>query len=341
MLRIHFTSEDLVRTRIVPAPDPLWEIALSICRLAGRRGRTVFAAWRHQTRHDLAKKDALDIVRRVLAPLYRSTPLCFPDFLTPPGAAPGLDAGVDAVLSTPRTLLREELDKLAGLARTPSSAWGLADGRQDAFHDLRDGLYTYFDTALRPHWSTIQGMVDADRAMRGRAYLDGGVEAMLATFRPAMRWESPVLTVAGHPVDRDVHLGGRGLVLIPSYFCWGAPVPLADPELPQVLVYPIQREHMLGVPKEPAEQPGTPLARLLGPTRAAILRTTMDGATTGELARRHEISAPGVSQHTQVLREAGLIVSRRTGPNVIHTVTPLGKALLMGIATVRGPFTGG
>jgi DNA-binding transcriptional ArsR family regulator len=67
----------------------------------------------------------------------------------------------------------------------------------------------------------------------------------------------------------------------------------------------------------------------------------MDGVTTGELARRHEISAPGVSQHTQVLREAGLIVSRRTGPNVIHTVTPLGKALLMGIATVRGPFTGG
>ncbi|MGP3915088.1 hypothetical protein [Nonomuraea sp. 10N515B] len=39
----------------------------------------------------------------------------------------GVDAGVDAVLSTPRPFLRQELDKLAGLARTrtPSWAWGL------------------------------------------------------------------------------------------------------------------------------------------------------------------------------------------------------------------------
>ncbi|TMR09874.1 winged helix-turn-helix transcriptional regulator [Nonomuraea turkmeniaca] len=341
MLRIHFTSDDLVRTRIVPAADPLWEIALSICRLAGRRGQAMFAEWRHQARDGLAKSDALDIVRRVLGPLYRGTSLFIPDFLTPPDSSLGLDAGVDAVLSTPRLLLRQELDKLAGLARTPTWAWGLADGRKDAFHDLRDGLYTYFDTALRPHWSNIQGMVDADRAMRGRAYLEGGVEAMLSSFRPAMSWESPVLTVAGHPVDRDVHLGGRGLVLIPSYFCWGAPVPLADPDLPQVLVYPIQRDRMLGVHKEHSEQqPGTPIGRLLGPTRAAILRATVNGATTSELARRHEISAPAVSQHTQVLREAGLIVSQRAGPSVIHTLTPLGRALLMGATMARGPFAG-
>jgi hypothetical protein len=231
MLRIHFTSDDLVRTRIVPAADPLWEVALSICRLAGRKGRTVFGAWRDQARHNLAKADALAMVRRVLAPLYQGTSLYMPDFLTPADAALGLDAGVDAVLSTPRPFLRQELDKLAGLARTPSWAWGLADGRKDAFHELRHGLYAYFEAAVRPHWSNIQGMVDADRAMRGRAYLDGGIEAMLETFRPAMRWESPVLTVVDHPVDRDVHLEGRGLVLIPSYFCWG-PRTAAGPGLP-------------------------------------------------------------------------------------------------------------
>ncbi|MGP3955894.1 ArsR/SmtB family transcription factor [Nonomuraea sp. 3N208] len=340
MLRIHFTSEDLVRTRIVPAADPLWEVALSICRLAGRRGRTAFAAWRDQARHDLANTEALATVRRVLAPLYQGTALYMPDFLTPHDAVRGLDAGVDAVLSTPRPFLRQELDKLAGLARTPSWAWGLADGRKDAFHELREGLYAYFDAALRPHWSNIQGMVDADRAMRGRFFLDGGVEAMLASFRPGMRWESPVLTVVGHPVDRDVHLDGRGLVLIPSYFCWGTPVPLADPQLPQVLVYPIQRDHMLGVPKEPSDEPGTPVARLLGSTRAAILRATVNGGTTGELARRHEISAPAASQHTQVLREAGLIVSQRMGPNVIHTATPLGRALLMGGSPVHPRYGG-
>lgn len=334
MLRIHFTSEDLARTRIATTADPLWEIALSMYRLTERRGRGAFAAWRSRTRDDLARTGGMATVRRVLAPLFPSKSSYFPDFLTPPDGVLGLEAGVDAVLSTPRRLLRRELDKLAGRTGTPSWAWGLADGRRDAFHDLRDGLHSYFDTVIAPYWSDIQGMVDSDRAVRGRAFLDGGVGGMLAGFRPIMRWEPPVLSM-DHPVDRDVYLGGRGLVLIPSYFCWGAPVPLADPELPQVVVYPIQRDHPLAAPKGRPTS-GTPDARLLGPTRAAILRATVDGATTGELARRQRIYASGVSQHTQVLREAGLIVSRRMGTQVIHTITPLGAALLAG-PTGGGP----
>ncbi|MEV6029512.1 helix-turn-helix domain-containing protein [Nonomuraea sp. NPDC052116] len=333
MLRIHFTSEDLARTRIATTADPLWEIALSMYRLMGRRGGSAFAVWRSRTRHDLARTGGTAAVRRVLAPLFPSTSSYFPDFLTPPDGVLGLDAGVDAVLSTPRRLLRRELDKLAGRTGTPSWAWGLADGRRDAFHDLRHGLHTYFDTAIAPYWPDIHSMVDADRAVRGRAFLDGGAGGMLAGFRPIMRWEPPVLSM-DHPVDRDVHLGGRGVVLIPSYFCWGAPVPLADPELPQVLVYPIQRVQPSAATKE-LPTSGAPVARLLGPTRAAILRATVDGATTGELARRQRIHASGVSQHTKVLREAGLIVSRRTGAQVLHTITPLGAALLAGATAGR------
>ncbi|MEU6719169.1 winged helix-turn-helix domain-containing protein [Nonomuraea sp. NPDC046802] len=327
MLRIHFTSDDLVRTRVATTADPMWEIALSMYRLAGRRGVGAFAAWRHQSRLDLAGSGGLVTVRRVLAPLFPAASSYFPDFLTPSDGAHGLEAGVDAVLSTPRRMLRRELDKLAGRSGTPSWAWGLADGRMDAFHELSDGLRAYFETTIEPYWSDIQGMVDADRALRGRAYLDGGVGNMLASFRPTMRWQPPVLSMR-HPVDRDVRLDGRGLVLIPSYFCWGAPVALADPGLPQVLVYPIQRDRLPSAPRTPTA--GTADARLLGPTRAAILRATVNGATTGELARRHGISSSGVSQHTQILREAGLIVSRRSGANVIHTVTPLGTALLAG-----------
>ncbi|MFC4013789.1 winged helix-turn-helix domain-containing protein [Nonomuraea purpurea] len=80
------------------------------------------------------------------------------------------------------------------------------------------------------------------------------------------------------------------------------------------------RDRLPAAPRAPTA--GAPDARLLGPTRAAILRATVNGATTGELARRHGISSSGVSRHTQILREAGLIV--------IHTVTPLGTALPAG-----------
>ncbi|CAM5243118.1 hypothetical protein SMICM304S_07027 [Streptomyces microflavus] len=39
MLRIHFTDADLARTRIATAPDPVWEIAVSLHRLQSRKGR--------------------------------------------------------------------------------------------------------------------------------------------------------------------------------------------------------------------------------------------------------------------------------------------------------------
>jgi DNA-binding transcriptional ArsR family regulator len=47
-----------------------------------------------------------------------------------------------------------------------------------------------------------------------------------------------------------------------------------------------------------------------------------------QLARRVGVSAASVSQHTAVLREAGLIHTSRIGKAVLHTMTPLGTALL-------------
>jgi DNA-binding transcriptional ArsR family regulator len=40
------------------------------------------------------------------------------------------------------------------------------------------------------------------------------------------------------------------------------------------------------------------------------------------------VSPASISQHTAVLRDAGLIRSSRLGKSVVHTMTPLGVALL-------------
>ncbi len=56
-------------------------------------------------------------------------------------------------------------------------------------------------------------------------------------------------------------------------------------------------------------------------------------ATTTETADRVGISLPSASQHTSVLRNAGLITTTRTGTAVLHTLTPLGTALLQGDTT--------
>jgi DNA-binding transcriptional ArsR family regulator len=150
----------------------------------------------------------------------------------------------------------------------------------------------------------------------------GGLDGLLASMRPLMRWRPPVLEV-DYNIDRDLHLRGRGLRFVPSYFCSRVPVSLADPELPPVLVYPIAQQFTW----RPLVRPSGSLDKLVGPTRAAVLRAIGTGATTTQLARRLEASLASVSRHAGVLRDAGLVRSDRDGAAVLHSLTSLGTAL--------------
>ncbi|WMX47182.1 ArsR/SmtB family transcription factor [Streptomyces roseicoloratus] len=322
MLRIHFTGNDLAGVRMAAQPDVLWETILSFHRLRDRRGSVVYGEWRSEARIRLGGET------RLLAALVPSRGY-FPDFLTPPQGILGLDEGLDAVRATPPARLRSEL-ALIGAARSgrpavPSALRSLAEGGAGMLGRLLTALRGYHRAAVEPYWTHIQARVEADRARRGRALLDGGADELLASLPPMLRWRSPVLE-ADYPVDRDVHLDGRGLLLQPSYFCRGTPVVLRDPDLPPVLVYPITYCEAPTV-----RAPGLPsLAKLVGHTRSAVLNAIGDGGTTSELARRAGVSLASASQHAGVLREAGLVTTLRHGNAVLHTLTPLGAALLGG-----------
>jgi DNA-binding transcriptional ArsR family regulator len=162
----------------------------------------------------------------------------------------------------------------------------------------------------------------ADRAYRARTLLDGGVHGLLSSLRPLMQWRPPVLEVQ-YPVHRDLHLDGRGLRLGPSYFCRSLPVALADPDLPPTLVYPVHHDD--GWRHQPA---GSALTALLGATRYAVLAAIGHGASTTELAGRLGVAPSSVSRHTSALRQAGILTTHRHGPSVLHTITPVGAALL-------------
>ena len=66
----------------------------------------------------------------------------------------------------------------------------------------------------------------------------------------------------------------------------------------------------------------------MGRNRAAVLSAIAHGCTTTELAGRVGISLTAASQHASVLRNAGLITTRRQGSAVLHVLTPLGIELL-------------
>ncbi|UUV30840.1 helix-turn-helix domain-containing protein [Amycolatopsis roodepoortensis] len=315
MLRIHFTDRDLARVRVAAAPDPLWETVLAMQKLT-LDGIPAFARWRRRVREGLRERDTRTAVRflQTIAPPARY----FPDFLTPDESEGGLKAGLAALRGTPADRLGREVGLMAQHRRLPSWTHGLAAGT--ALDQVAEALRIAHDTLVAPQWTTVRTQVDTDRAVRSRLAGESGALGLLESLRPAFRWEAPVLTVR-YPIDRDLHLRGRGIRLVPSYFCWDTPVALADDGLPPVLVFPVSHEH------EPAPLPKH-LATLLGRTRAAVLYAVAGCPTSGELADRLGISAAAVSRHTTVLRDAGLITSRRHGAVVLHNLTPVGAALL-------------
>ncbi|RAN95221.1 ArsR/SmtB family transcription factor [Micromonospora saelicesensis] len=328
MLKIHFSGEDILRTRVAPAADPVWELVLSLHVLRGRTRDPLTANWRRSVARDLRQDSSSEQLRLLFA--LNPPRGYFPDFLTPYASVEGFEAGLDALRSTPVELLHRDLSVLAAENQLPSSAAALARGEVSALHHLAESMEQYRSLAISPYWSRIQAAVAADRARRARALLDGGVEGLLTSLRPAMRWESGVLEVRSYPHSRELHLDGRGLLLVPSFFCAATPVALLDPALPPVLVYPVDRLGALVSADDSAASGAAreSLAALLGRTRAAVLQASDEGCTTGEVARQLNISPAAASQHATVLRNAGLLVSHRERNSVLHTLTPLGRAML-------------
>lgn len=84
MLRIFFTAEDIARTRLATAPDPLWELVLSVQMLRRQRGDLLFGGWRRQTAAAL-RRNGLGAGVRLLIQLCPQLGY-FPDFLNPAAA---------------------------------------------------------------------------------------------------------------------------------------------------------------------------------------------------------------------------------------------------------------
>lgn len=185
----------------------------------------------------------------------------------------------------------------------------------------------FYRRALLPYWGTVSRFLEAERDIRGRIVIAHGVERLLGTLHPQLRWNAPVLEMTGGP-DREIHLDDRGLLLSPSFFLYDRACSFVDGDAdnPPALIYAMQLdEAMVWSSMEPQEDA---LGALVGYTRAAALQALTDSCTTGELSQRLGISLAGASKHAKVLRKAGLITTARNRNTALHTLTSLGVALL-------------
>lgn len=200
-------------------------------------------------------------------------------------------------------------------------------------------LLEFCQAAVLPYWSRARNRLELERVARGRIVITKGVEDMLATLHPTVRWQPPVLELPDKE-DTDIYLDGRGLLLCPSAFLVDRPCVVLDLEhetAAPTLVFslPLSTGALATLSHVP-ERGDHALSALVGHTRAAALQVLADSCTTGELAQRLNISSAGASQHATVLRDAGLIVTCRNRNTVLHSLTPLGLALLQPTAPAVG-----
>ncbi|MEU0688829.1 ArsR/SmtB family transcription factor [Streptomyces uncialis] len=328
VLRVHFTPDDLARVRIAPQPDPLAETILSLHALqaADKHGVALYG-WRERTRAGLVP---------ALRPLLELAPAgpgeYLPEVFTHATTSTLADS-IDHTWSLPSRQWTADLRATQQLRpRAPRWIHALHHGDREWGRLVREALPRYHAVAVAPYWAQLTAATHSDRARRSVTLADAGVDGLLSTLHPHIRWASPVLHIPCES-DADLRLPGSGILLVPTFF-WPGPLALVDnaePERPLVLRYPVALEpagyRAVWAPSAPTG-PDAGLTALLGTTRARVLRAVEATASTSELARRTGTSDATASHHASVLRAAGLVTTRRNGSRVLHELTPLGRALL-------------
>ncbi|MET8544880.1 helix-turn-helix domain-containing protein [Kitasatospora sp. NPDC004799] len=327
--RIHFTAEDLARTR--PADSMPFAELMAAARALQERSRAArLDPWRRGVLGRLP-----DRARMALSLVPADG--WGPTFLMP-AVAGSPEELLERVRATPRRIVAAELAAIAEHQPVPRWARHLAE---DAAlrEELGASVGVLYEHLVGPYWSGITDCYAADRAVRMRQFLGGGVELLLAGADPRwMRWKPPVLEVRSD-VDHDLRLRGQGVLLVPSVFAKRVMVSDDTHGLPRpVITYPVddgtlaERPALFG-PDRAAPGPGTgpsALSALLGRTRAAVLRAVVrhPGCSTKELAALAGITPSSASEHATVLRESSLISTSRYRNTALHSPTALGAGLL-------------
>ncbi|MGY3338844.1 hypothetical protein ACVW0K_004943 [Streptomyces filamentosus] len=319
-----FGETDPLRIRF--AVSPLWEAQSAVRVLARPRQQGYHLPWLRRIAGAARELD--------LAPLHLLMPERghSPDFLYPPPLGPAASfeeelaavRAVDPALAGPD--LARALEGTPGAAESAEGRAMVADPAR-AVARLADLLEAAWEALVAPEWPRLRALLEADVAYHSRRLAEGGLERLLGELHPSFSWDpaTAVLAVGAYRGRHVRALGGRGLVLMPSVFIWPEVVSGFEEPWQPTVVYPARG--IGGLWSGPRERTPEALARLLGPVRADVLCALDEPLGTTALAHRLGRAPSSVSAHLAVLRDAGLLTSRRYGHQVLYERTPLGIAV--------------
>ncbi len=320
MIELDLSPGDLSRIRF--AFSPVWETVTSLRTLAGSAANGLHGPWLRYVRPRLA---ALDL--ELLSALVPATGY-IPDFLTPapPRRSSSFEAGLRDVAATPVAQVAADLEMLAESHPHPRLERLIA-APESALGEIVADLASYWEVAVEPYWSRIRGLLQADLAYRMEELTSGGVDQLFRSLHPLVGLRHDTLVIA-KPYCGQTALEGRGLLLVPCVFAWpDVLVVTAPPHVPTISYSP------RGIGRLWETTPATsdsPLADLLGRSRAAIVAQLDLPMSTTQLACQLNLTAPTLSVHLKTLHAAGVVSSRRDGRAVLYRRTQLGDHLLAG-----------
>jgi DNA-binding transcriptional ArsR family regulator len=327
MAVLELTPADLATTRF--ALSPMAELTGALQVLGGRYLPPGMGNWTAQARQRYQALRRADPALAALTDLLCVT-TWIPDFLSVP--SPGMDttfAGeIAAIRSTPATRARADL--LRSSAERPLAP---ALDRPDIPAAIAGTLQAAWEQLLAPDWPRLRAILERDVVHRA---------GLLATYGWARAFDSLAVTLRWKPDGRiEIHaltgpshrIQGAQLTLVPNGF--GGEWLALDPPRAYAFIYPARGTAALWEAAPPAPDG---VDRLIGRSRALLLRALHDPASTSQLSRQLAMSLAGTSTHLSILRQAGLVTRARAGRTVLYRRTPLGDALADNpLSTARDP----
>jgi hypothetical protein len=320
VLRFTVGRDDLLNSRF--ALSPVVEVESLLRKLNGRARARLPAEWSARlvpVFRRLRADTALDALLALQADRSGAA------FVAQPPTSMGqtIEDDLAAIRATPLDQARHEIAEC--LARQPTTDEKVLSvlGDRNVAALLAEAMAAAWHELVAPDWPALRAVLERDVVHRADLLSRGGWGAALAGLNPRLTWRDGVIELSRITAG-TYSLDGAGLLLVPSVFVWPSIGAYTDPPWPRALIYPARGIAALW---EPASAVPGALAALVGRSRARLLVTLAEPASTTQLATSLGLATGAVGDHLAVLRDAGLVSRARSGRSVLYRRTPLGDAL--------------
>ncbi|MCT2582554.1 ArsR/SmtB family transcription factor [Actinophytocola gossypii] len=321
MLRLTVHRDDLLNSRF--AVSPLFELDNLLRKLDGHTPSRLPPEWLARLRpvyRELRRTTALPAVQALHGPGWGA------GFVSPPpaGLAQTIDDDLAEVRATPLALARSEIARcLRGLPAQPRAVMDVLES-PSVVSVVADTLETAWHELVGADWPALRAVCERDVVYRAGLLSRSGWAGALVGLHERVSWHDGEIRVRDM-VEQEVDLGGRGMLLVPSVFVWPKLGVYTDAPWPHGLAYPARGTAAL---LEPESSPAPEaLGELLGRSRARLLASLSEPASTTQLATTLRLAPGAVGDHLAVLHRSGLVTKARAGRSVLYRRTPLGDAL--------------